>query len=142
MSYVRISEEEFREATPDCFEEFPNPGGELVFFYPVGSFLIKIYSSIIRGESREVGKDAIRVVLYSNQTGNGALSRRIYRVPGWGERMIKVAREFYRLAEKADEVSCRICGAATIPRKSKFGYFLGCSKYPKCRGTISLKILR
>lgn len=31
--------------------------------------------------------------------------------------------------------TCDQCGSAMIVRRGKRGYFLGCSKYPKCRGT-------
>jgi len=35
---------------------------------------------------------------------------------------------------KIDE-TCDDCGGPMIPRKGRRGYFLGCGKYPKCKGT-------
>lgn len=35
---------------------------------------------------------------------------------------------------KLDE-TCDECGGPMIPRKGRRGYFLGCGKYPKCKGT-------
>jgi DNA topoisomerase I len=31
--------------------------------------------------------------------------------------------------------TCEECGGPMIPRKGRRGYFLGCAKYPKCKGT-------
>jgi len=38
---------------------------------------------------------------------------------------------------KAIEVgeTCDDCGSAMVVRRGRRGYFLGCSKYPKCKGT-------
>jgi len=33
------------------------------------------------------------------------------------------------------EETCDDCGGPMIPRKGRRGYFLGCAKYPKCKGT-------
>jgi DNA topoisomerase-1 len=35
----------------------------------------------------------------------------------------------------ATDVPCPECGAPMVMRTSKRGPFLGCSKYPKCKGT-------
>ena len=34
--------------------------------------------------------------------------------------------------------ACPECGAPMVKRRSRRGEFLGCSKYPKCKGTMSL----
>jgi DNA topoisomerase-1 len=31
--------------------------------------------------------------------------------------------------------TCDQCGASMVARKGRRGYFLGCSNYPKCKGT-------
>jgi hypothetical protein len=36
------------------------------------------------------------------------------------------------------ENKCPQCGGALLVKKGKFGEFLGCSNYPKCRNTINL----
>ncbi len=33
---------------------------------------------------------------------------------------------------------CPTCGSEMKPRKSRFGIFLGCSKYPECRGIVNI----
>lgn len=61
---------------------------------------------------------------------------------------IEFLREFYSNLEKAIsdvqgatediQTLCPQCGAPMKYRKGKFGPFLGCSKYPDCKGIISL----
>lgn len=58
----------------------------------------------------------------------------------------KNTREFRRDAEGRIEVieperrseTCPSCGAPMVVRQSKFGAFLGCSRYPECKGTLPL----
>ena len=55
------------------------------------------------------------------------------------ENTIKNNSEISASAQTTDEV-CPLCGAPMVVRRSRFGsLFLGCSKYPKCRGIKSLK---
>jgi DNA topoisomerase-1 len=55
------------------------------------------------------------------------------------ENTIKSNSEISASAQTTDEV-CPLCGAPMVVRRSKFGsLFLGCSKYPKCRGIKNLK---
>ena len=52
---------------------------------------------------------------------------------------IKNNSEINASAQTTDEV-CPLCGAPMVVRRSRFGsLFLGCSKYPKCRGIKNLK---
>lgn len=54
------------------------------------------------------------------------------------EATIKNNAEINVSAQKTDEV-CPLCGAPMVVRRSKFGsLFLGCSKFPKCRGVKKL----
>ena len=55
------------------------------------------------------------------------------------ENTIKNNSEINVSAQTTDEV-CPLCGAPMVVRRSRFGsLFLGCSKYPKCRGIKNLK---
>ena len=55
------------------------------------------------------------------------------------ENTIKNNSEINASAQTTDEV-CPLCGAPMVVRRSRFGsLFLGCSKYPKCRGIKNLK---
>ena len=42
-------------------------------------------------------------------------------------------------AEAAPDVKCPECGADMVVRRSRRGPFLGCSRYPKCKGTAQLE---
>ncbi len=37
--------------------------------------------------------------------------------------------------ESLDDTVCPVCGAKLVERKGKYGEFLGCSNYPKCKYT-------
>ena len=55
------------------------------------------------------------------------------------ENTIKNNSEINASAQTTNEV-CPLCGAPMVVRRSRFGsLFLGCSKYPKCRGIKNLK---
>jgi hypothetical protein len=48
--------------------------------------------------------------------------------------------EIYRLRDRLKEMipNCPDCGARMQERKGPYGEFLGCSRYPKCKGTQKL----
>ena len=43
-----------------------------------------------------------------------------------------------RNVREVSEETCPLCGAQMIVRQGKYGKFLGCSKYPKCKGIKKL----
>ena len=45
-----------------------------------------------------------------------------------------------RLADWLADVKCPKCGSAMAIREGRAGYFLGCSKYPHCKGMLSIEI--
>ena len=40
--------------------------------------------------------------------------------------------------ELLQNAPCPVCGAPMVEKKSRYGRFLGCSKFPKCRGKRKL----
>jgi restriction system protein len=38
--------------------------------------------------------------------------------------------------QSASTPSCPFCGAVTVQRRSRYGRFYGCSRYPRCRGIV------
>lgn len=38
------------------------------------------------------------------------------------------------------EMKCPECGRNMVIRKGQKGYFLGCSKYPSCKGEMSIEV--
>jgi len=93
----------------------------------------RIYSGINPdGNSREVGKDAIRIQLFVKQNGHPQKlnkTRRCLRVKGWKNNLTNALRE-----EKAKVTQCK-CGALLAHRKK--GDFYGCVTYHDtgCKGT-------
>ena len=37
------------------------------------------------------------------------------------------------------ELYCRSCGCVMRPRRGRYGNFWGCSAYPHCKNTVSLR---
>ena len=100
-----------------------------------------VYSSIEPdgGLGRGCGEDAIRVsVWYRRSDGNVIRvgeSKRINRVPGWDTRLRLRINEWWKLLGP----KCPKCGVPTVTRKGPKGKFYGCSSYPECRMTVSIK---
>jgi hypothetical protein len=101
-------------------------------------FAIRVYTSLIFGKSRDVGKDAIRVILfYVNKAGGYykiGTDKRINRTQGW---KVNLQKRIDRWNENI--VWCADCGLPMIIRKRKFVAtakpFYGCIGYPDCKGT-------
>lgn len=100
------------------------------------NYRVRIMTSVDKrtNRSRSVGSDAIRLIVL-NSAGdiiNG--EKRVNRSTGWQVRLNA------RLDKWKDGIVwCDQCGGAMRPRTSKYGKFLGCSTYPMCGYTISLK---
>ncbi len=111
---------------------------ELVYGKLVGKGLcLRVYTSIVHGSSRDVGKDAIRVCLVmkiedGSIVGVGASSR-VYRLATWRANLVKRLEMWTRLLGPA----CSRCGAYTAQRSSQYGLFWGCIHYPQCKGTVA-----
>lgn len=102
---------------------------------------MRVYTGINpTGESRKVGKDAIRVYLfYRNAAGEirkvGG-TKRVHRVTGWKANLQS------RIDGWKEQLGplCPTCGAPTALRKppgdAKWQPFYGCTNYPNCKGTI------
>ena len=95
---------------------------------------LRVYTGIDPdGNSRDVGADAMRCVLFTrNDEGvvrKVATSKRVHRVAGWRANLQE------RLDAIAPGPDCPSCGAPTVLRTSARGEFYGCSNFPTCRGT-------
>ncbi len=135
--YELITREYFEKALPGkakLSEEKTRYAGELIYEIPLNGVSIFIYSSINKaGLSRGVGEDAIRVALFDNISGKAVGSKKVYRVPGWSQRMRE--RIVWFTANKNRVKRCPKCNAAMIKRTGKYGDFYGCLNFPKCKQT-------
>ena len=101
---------------------------------------MRVYSSINpNGEAREVGTDAIRVMLFWKNQGEivkVGSSKRVHRVEGWKKNLQNRIENWTRVLGP----SCHSCNAPMIlrtPKKSqKWTKFYGCATWPttKCSG--------
>lgn len=142
-TYKAVTLDEFKQWA----EKFPSfelgkAGEEYTFRIPTTypKFCILIYTSIgISGNSRSVGEDAIRIVLFdtvSNKPIAGKF-KRVNRVESENGKTI-----FQRIEERIKEVEltvasvpkCQKCGAHLVERTNRTNgtTFFGCSSYPNC----------
>ncbi len=112
---------------------------EMVFGRIVDKGLcLRVYTSIAGEESRGVGADAIRCVLFT-KLENGdvkmvGVDKRVHRVEGWKANLQNRLDTWREMLGPR----CPICGKLTTRRKSRRGYFWGCIGYPTCRGIVNI----
>jgi hypothetical protein len=139
--YHEISEKEFREfAETHGFQQITLPNtNEIVFGRIIQPRIsMRIYSSVTGDNSRDVGEDAIRVVLAARQPDGGIKvfhsATRVHRVAGWKKNLIKRMEE----TEKTPVAWCGCCNRIMVMRKKAAPDavpFFGCSGFPECRST-------
>jgi len=100
---------------------------------------LRIYTGINpSGNSRAVGKDAIRVTLFM-RTPEKIIklggSKRVHRVLNWKKNLQDRLDSWLDFMPKH---KCSKCGNPMVPRKGQFGNFLGCSQYPECKNTAKV----
>lgn len=108
--------------------------GKVVDKTPGKEISLRVYTSIDGDVSRDVGADAIRLVVVTRLNGQPKVigtSKRVHRVAGW----------MSNLQERIDDwreqlgPDCPKCNHRTVLRKGKNGKFWGCCSYPNCNGT-------
>ena len=101
---------------------------------------LRVYTGVEGGESRGVGEDAIKIMLFTKNASGKICkvggSKRVNRVKGWKSNL--QAR-----LDKWDDVlpdvcACAKCGSLMVRRAGKNGDFLGCTGYPTCKNTRNL----
>jgi hypothetical protein len=124
---------------PRGFQIVEVPGTKEIVYSKIvdHEMCLRVYTSIVNGESRSNGEDAIRVVLVTRAinevTGKYEVKiigsdRRVHRVIGWRANLQN------RLDNWRDQLgpACPNCGRVTVQRRSRKGPFWGCSGYPIC----------
>lgn len=127
---------------PKGFVSVELPGTtELVFSKRVDKdglpLSMRVYTGIARGNSRPVGEDAIRVMIFwrdpnQDQIRRIATSKRVHRVLGWKNNLNDRINSM-ELGPKCE------CGCPMVKRTSKsHGDFFGCASFPICKQTRSV----
>jgi len=103
-------------------------------------FAIRVYTTITdqADAAREVGTDAIRVVLIHLNTGKPVwAATRVHRTQGWREKTRERMREAWVAVSGLKR--CPQCARPMVLRrtKDKSRQFYGCVGYPECKGTQS-----
>lgn len=149
--YTEYTEEQIVEALEACGFERVGVGGtrETVMERKVeghSTRCIRVLTSAVKGQAaRDCGKDAARVqVIVRRGDGNGGIewrivwtAKRVHRT----QNFLKNLQQRCRNAWKVAQSECPKCGAMMVPRRkkgAKKNTFMGCTRYPNCRGTRSL----
>lgn len=134
MAYTQIKQEDFESVLSEIGQwRIITQNGVKETIYEMDN--IRIYSSLENGISRDVDKDAIRVIVWD------ALSNfpykpseaRVYRVEGWRknlkDRILKTKSEILTYPK------CKRCGAFLIERENRQTKqkFMGCMNWKNCK---------
>lgn len=132
MPYTEITQHEFEELLtekrynwriiPDTYSK------ETIYLIESEGIHVKVYSSLVRGVSRDVGADAIRVVGWDSVSNLPVMSSeaRVYRTEGWKENLVT---RIEGVKEKMKGVQkCKICGGMLVERENRTTKqkFMGC----------------
>lgn len=142
VRYVPRTEAEVRERLESAgFRQVWFDGvRELVFEHLTANsdVRVRVYTSVAMGEdgsaTRRVGEDAGRVVLVATGSNRPVWkSKRVHRTKGFLDNLLERCREAYRAASSLKK--CPECLGYMVERRGRNGKFLGCLRYPECRGT-------
>lgn len=135
MPYTEISEKEFEDALTERgynWKRISEPyTKENPYMIEHKGVYVKVYSSIVRGVSREVGSDAIRVIGWDPISNFPVTSSegRVNRTEGWRQNLasrIEDVRQKMGIIDK-----CKICGGILVERENRSTHqkFMGCLNY-------------
>lgn len=102
---------------------------------------LRIYTGITSsGNSRDVGKDAIRVNLFYRTNDGKKIAKllgakRVHRVKNW---RMNLQKRIDAILNMSIDI-CPKCKSPLVVRKSKNGDFTGCTNYPECSYTQTIK---
>ena len=88
--------------------------------------------------SRHFKLEVIRIDTHDLKRDENDMDVLTRRVEHWFE--LRAARSRAMENTPMARVRCPICGGETVERQGKFGLFLGCRAYPKCKGTVQLPV--
>ena len=161
-TYVNIAESAFRaklEGDMGFAQVRIDGTSEIVFERPIVTkggdtgYTVRVYSSVFGGSTRDVGEDAIRVLVINNETRRpvrlhgekkgSKVGKRINRTaPNGISEDERVAALLGRVRDRCAEMwalvrdnKCPECGSVMALRKGKHGEFKGCTNYPECTHT-------
>lgn len=106
-------------ATEYVFQKYIDRAGK--------QYTLKLYTSVSKytDDSRDVGTDAIRLVVCGNGKHYG--EGRTNRTQNWKNNLVTRITKWDELFRV-----CPQCGNPLKERVGKFGYFMGCTNYPQC----------
>jgi hypothetical protein len=116
MTTVTFTKQEFEQAIPEQFESVGILQGEECYVCSITDDIKIMLRSTIAGNgvSKGIGDDSIRFWLVSsNLKPLGArISKKVYRTPGWDERLTVRLRELWGLAKIVN-----YCPDCKVPRR-------------------------
>lgn len=144
-TYVKIELDEMHEfLTKKGFVQLPKKTGEeIVYSKFIGTkraACLNVFTSIVVDEARDVGEDAIRLVIKVASKDRSKMScssfnQRTNRTTNW---MTNLGKRIDSIFESyVDGPCCLKCKDNMVQRKGKDGTFWGCIKFPECKYTFT-----
>lgn len=97
---------------------------------------LRVFTGIVGNQSRECGKDAIRVCLFARSKIEGKEvltmiggTKRVHRVKNW---RVNMQKRIDALLTTTPQM-CNRCGLPMVERTGPYGTFHGCSGFPNCK---------
>lgn len=142
--YVSIEREEFEAflGSACAYDEVNMENvNEAVFTVnlPHPDLEIRIFSTLEAGQSRGKGSDAIRtVVWHTGQDAPVGGRTKTLRIETWRENLLAKVTDIMMNWRDEWHGECQECDGVMCLRDGKYGEFLGCSNYPRCKNTRNL----
>lgn len=155
MAYTKITQKEFEHTLSNLgksgyswieWKEENSTAKETIYMVKINNIYVKIFSSIVDGETRPVGSDAIRAIGYDKESKTlmSTVSVRVNRTENWSENLKKAIQEV--VSKQLDIKTCPIPGCGGKINKIKYKdrntgklvEFDGCTNY-KNHGSLNVK---
>ena len=104
--------------------------------HPSNRYSVRIFSTVDMrsGVSREVGGDAIRIMLHDSQLDRPVVDWTVHRTVSAFDNLRARAKQAWGYVMKPEH-HCPSCGSMMVVRKAAQRSFLGCTSFPKCKST-------
>ena len=142
--YVSIERNEFESflSAACAYEEVNDTNANEAVFsisLPHPDLEIRIFSTLEGGKSRGKGSDAIRTVIWHVGQDKPVGGRtKTLRIETWQENLLSKIVDIMQNWRDEWNGECPECDGVMCLRDGKYGEFLGCSSYPRCKHTENL----
>ena len=139
--YTNVTEAEFDAFMDDLAvysKRVPANAKEVVYDIPlpVDGLVVRVWSTLVRGNSRAKGEDAIRTVVWDTEKSQPIAGKpKTLRIDTWRKNLRAKIKELLKKWRQYDRL-CPECGSRMALREPEQGdswtAFWGCTNFPRC----------